>query len=140
MAEIKTKETKVSVTDFLKKVTDERVREACSTISKLMKKATGAPAKMWGPSIVGFGRYHYKYESGHEGEICLTGFSPRKGNISLYLMAGVPGQAELLKKLGKHKATKGCVYIKNLEGIDVNVLEKLINNCVTHLKKKYPDK
>src|ERR1700704_4017459 len=99
MAEIKTKQTEVSVEDFLSKVADEQVRKDCKVIIKLMRKATGSPPKMWGPSIVGFGKYHYKYDSGHEGDTCLTGFSPRKPAITLYVMAGMPGQAELLKKL-----------------------------------------
>lgn len=95
---------------------------------------------MWGPSIVGFGKYHYKYDSGHEGEICLTGFSPRKRNISLYVLAGFPGQADLLKKIGKHKAGKGCLYIKKLEDVNVSILESLIEQSVDFLKKKYPDR
>jgi hypothetical protein len=140
MTELKTKQTQVSVADFLSKVADDQIRKDCKNIIKLMKKVTGSSPKMWGPSIVGFGNYHYKYESGHEGDMCLTGFSPRKPAITLYIMAGTPGQAELLKKLGKHKASKGCIYVKKLEDIDLDVLEKIIKNCVTYLKKKYPSK
>jgi hypothetical protein len=140
MAEQKTKPTEVSVADFLAKVESEQVRDDCREIIKLMKKVTGSPPKMWGPSIVGFGQYHYKYESGHEGDACLTGFSPRKGNLTVYVMAGVAGQDALLKKLGKYKATKGCLYIKKLEDIDMTVLEKIVKGGVDYLKKKYPAK
>jgi hypothetical protein len=95
---------------------------------------------MWGPSIVGFGKYHYKYESGHEGDACLTGFSPRKQNITLYVMPGATQHADLLKNLGKHKAGKGCLYIKKLEDVNAGVLESLVKHSVDSLKKKYPDK
>jgi hypothetical protein len=103
-----------------------------------MKKITGEEPKMWGPTIVGFGQYHYKYESGHEGEACLTGFSPRKQNLTLYVMPGLAESTDLLKKLGKHKAAKGCLYIKRLADVDLDVLKKLIKNTVDFLKKKYP--
>src|SRR5687768_4959518 len=111
MAEQKTKPTEQSVESFLDKVPDEKVRDDCFALVKLMKKVTGSAPKMWGPTIVGFGKYHYKYESGHEGDACLTGFSPRKQNITLYVMPGATQHADLLKKLGKHKAGKGCLYI-----------------------------
>jgi hypothetical protein len=140
MAEAKTKQTEQSAEDFLNKIVDEEVRKDCFAIVKLMKKITGEPAKMWGPSIVGFGKYHYKYDSGREGEICLVGFSPRKQNITLYVKAAAEGQEELLKKIGKHKATGGCLYIKKLKDIDVSILEKMIKQTVDYLKKKYPDK
>jgi len=139
MAEQKTKPTGVSVSDFLDKVENEQVRDDCRKLVKLMKKITGYPPKMWGPSIVGFGSYHYKYESGHEGDACLTGFSPRKGNLTLYVMAGTQLES-LLKKLGKHKASKACLYIKKLEDVDMNVLEKIIAGSVDYVKKKYPAK
>jgi hypothetical protein len=140
MAEQKTKPTEQSVESFLSKVTDEKVRDDCSALIKLMKKVTGSAPKMWGPSIVGFGKYHYKYDSGHEGYACLTGFSPRKPNITLYVMPGSPGHEGLLKKLGKHKAGKGCLYIKKLDDVNVSVLESLVEQSVESLKKKYPDK
>lgn len=104
-----------------------------------MQKVTGAPPKMWGSAIVGFGSYHYKYASGHEGDICIAGFSPRKQNLSLYVMAGAPGQDATLKKLGKHKAGKGCLWVKKLQDIDLGVLEELIRQSVTYIKEKYPD-
>jgi hypothetical protein len=140
MAEQKTKPTEESVEKFLEKITDETVRDDCFELIRLMKKITGSEPKLWGGSIIGFGQYHYKYESGHEGYSALTGFSPRKQNISLYVMPGVSEQAGLLEKLGKHKAAKGCIYIRKLADINVDVLEKLITRSVEILKKKYPQK
>ncbi|HEY9044788.1 MAG TPA: DUF1801 domain-containing protein [Ohtaekwangia sp.] len=138
MAEQKTKPTEQSVEDFLDAITNEQVRDDCYALAKMMKKVTGAKPKMWGPSIVGFGKYHYKYESGHEGDSCLTGFSPRKQNITVYAMPAFADHPKLLEKLGKHKATKGCIYIKKLSDIDLSVLESLISHSVDTLKKKYP--
>jgi hypothetical protein len=140
MAEAKTKATKESVDDFIKKVEGEQTREDCRELVRIMKKVTGYPATMWGPGIIGFGTYHYKYDSGHEGDACLAGFAPRKGKISLYVMAGANNHTDLLGKLGKHKAAKGCIYIKKLEDIDTAVLEKLVKNSVDYLKKMYPGK
>jgi Domain of unknown function (DU1801) len=140
MAEAKTKPTEQPVETFLDTVSGDKVRDDCRAIIQLMKKVTGEKPRMWGPSIVGFGSYHYKYESGHEGDICLTGFSPRKQNLSLYVLAGFPGQEALLKKLGKYKAGKGCLYVKKLEDIEVGVLETLIKMSVDFLKMKYPEK
>jgi Domain of unknown function (DU1801) len=140
MAEQKTKQTEQSVEGFLEKVADEKVRRDCFTIIKLMQKVTGLPPKMWGPAIVGFGKYHYKYESGHEGDICVTGFSPRKANLSLYVLAGFPGQDDLLNKLGKHKTGKGCLYIKKLDDVDVDILETLIKKSFDFMKKKHGGK
>ena len=141
MAELKTKLTELSVESFLEQVADEQVREDCFSIVKLMKKVTGTKPKMWGSAIVGFGQYHYKYESGHEGDMCLAGFSPRKQNITLYVLAGgIEAYSDLLKKLGKHKTGKGCLYIKKLDDIDTGVLEKLIARSVDTLKKEYPDR
>ena len=140
MAEQKTKPTEQSVEGFLSKVSDEKVRDDCYALVKLMSKATGSPPKMWGPTIVGFGNYHYRYDSGHEGDACLTGFSPRKQNITVYVMPGFNQYADLLEKLGKHKAGKGCLYIKKLEDINSTVLESLIKQSVDFLKTKYPDK
>jgi len=136
MAELKTKQTEIPVNTFLDAIPDEGVRDDCQAISKLMEKATGFPAKMWGPSIVGFGQYHYKYDSGHEGDACIIGFSPRKQNITLY----VTPHPELADKLGKHKSGKGCIYIKSLSDIDVKVLDKMIKNCVKTTRQKYPGK
>ena len=140
MAEQKTKPTKQSVSNFLDTIENEQVRDDCYALVKLMKKITGAEPKMWGPSIIGFGKYHYKYDSGHEGDSCLTGFSPRKQNISLYVMLGIMDNEDLLKELGKHKAAKGCLYIKKLDDVNMGVLEKLIKRSVDTLRKKYPGK
>ena len=138
MPEQKTKPTEISVQSFLENVPDEGVRDDCHELVKIMKKITGEPPKMWGPSIVGFGKYHYKYDSGHEGYSCLTGFSPRKQNLSLYVMPGFAEKSDLLEKLGKYKAAKGCLYIKRLADVDVEILKKLIKTTVDFLKKKYP--
>ena len=136
MAELKTKKTEIPVSKFLDTVPDEETRNDCFAISRLMEKVTGFPPKMWGSSIVGFGQYHYKYESGHEGDMCLVGFSPRKQNISLY----VTPEPELLEKLGKHKASKACVYVKRLKDIDLKVLEKLIKVSVKSVQQEYHGK
>jgi hypothetical protein len=130
MAELKTKPTDQSVDDFLKGVSDERRRQDCYAILEFMKKATGAEPKMWGGSIVGFGAYHYKYASGREGDWFLTGFSPRKQNLTLYIMAGFGEYDELLAKLGKHKTGKACLYINKLADVDVSVLQELIAKSV----------
>lgn len=139
MAEQKTKPTKQSVQEFIDAVADEQMRDDCAVLIKMMKKITGENPVMWGPSIVGFGSYHYKYASGHEGDACLAAFSPRKPNLTVYAMA-LEGSQPLLEKLGKHKATKGCIYIKRLADVDLKVLEKIITESVKETKKKYPDK
>lgn len=138
MAEQKTKPTDVSVNDFIDKVDSEQVRDDCRTLVKMMKKVTGSPPKMWGPSIIGFGQYHYKYESGHEGDSCLAGFSPRKGNLTVYVMGDFANKESLLKKLGKYKMSKACIYIKKLADVDMDVLEKIVKGSVGYTKKKYP--
>jgi hypothetical protein len=139
MAEQKTKPTTQSVESFLNKIPDEGVRDDCRVLIELMKSVTGSDPTMWGESIVGFGTYHYKYDSGHEGDSCLTGFSPRKQNITVYAMPAFTEHNDLLKKLGKHKAGKGCLYIKRLNDVDINILKKLVEQSVKFLKGKYPD-
>ena len=134
MAENKTKATEVSVESYFSTIEDEARRRDCEALAKLMTKATKQPPKMWGTSIVGFGSYHYKYESGREGDSCLTGFSSRKGEISVYLAASFPGREELLSSLGKHKTGKACLYIRKLSDIDLNVLEQLIVGSITQRK------
>ena len=126
MAENKTKLTHASVESYFSALTDETRRKDCEALMKLMAKATNEPAKMWGTSIVGFGSYHYKYESGREGDACLVGFSFRKGDISIYLVADYPGKEELLQKLGKYKIDKGCLHIRKLNEVDSKVLEEMI--------------
>jgi hypothetical protein len=137
MAENKTKATDASVEGYLSAIEDETRRKDCEALTKLMAKATQQQPKMWGTSIVGFGSYHYKYESGREGDSCLTGFSARKGDISVYLMESFPGKEELLAKLGKHKLGKGCLYLRKLSEIDSQVLEQLIANCVAERKRRH---
>ena len=137
MAEAKTKPTTESVNEFIDRIPNEVLRKDCTTIMELMGTITGFKPKMWGTSIVGFGEYHYKYESGHEGDICLVGFSPRKENLSLYVLTGFKGQTGLLSKLGKHKAGKGCLYIKKVTDIDLNVLKAVIEGSIDFLKKKF---
>lgn len=137
MAEQKTKPTEESVIKFLEDVEDEKRRKDSYRIVKLMQAATGQAPKMWGTNIVGFGSYHYKYNSGHEGVAPLVGFSPRKQSISLYLMAGFTKYEDLLEQLGKHKVGKGCLYISKLEDVNVKVLSELIKNSVDFLQGKY---
>jgi hypothetical protein len=137
MAEPKTRPTDASVERFLNAVADERKREDCRTIARLMTKVTGAKPTMWGPSIVGFGSYHYRYKSGREGDWLLTGFSPRKQALTLYIMSGFTRYDGLLAKLGKHKTGKSCLYIRRLDDVDLDVLETLIRESVAHLKKNY---
>lgn len=135
MAELKTKPNAQSVEKFLSDIADEQTREDCFTIMKIMKQATKAEPKMWGPSIVGFGDYHYKYESGREGDWFLSGFSPRKQNLTLYIMAGFAKYETLMKKLGKYKTGKSCLYIKRLADVDLAVLKTLVQESVQHMKK-----
>jgi hypothetical protein len=134
VAELKTKPTTASVSDFLASVDPDR-REDCLTIAKIMTKATGAKPRMWGPSIVGFGDHHYKYESGRELDWFLTGFSPRKNDLTLYIMPGFERYAELMAALGKHKTGKSCLYIKRLADVDLTVLETLVESSVNHMRK-----
>ena len=131
MAEAKTKPTKQSVASFIKSQPDEQVRKDCAVISKLMSEATGEPSKMWGTSIVGFGLRHYKGASGREADWPIIGFSPRKQNLTLYLMMyRLVEDDELLKKLGKHSLGKGCLYIKRLADIHLPTLKKIIKASV----------
>jgi hypothetical protein len=136
MAEPKTRATNESVTAFLARIADDERRTDCKTIARLMKAATGAPAKMWGASIVGFGSAPVVYADGRTLDWPAVAFSPRKGDLTLYLKLGREGQAALLKKLGKHKAGKGCLYIKRLADVDLAVLEKLIAGAAKGDTKK----
>jgi len=135
MAETKTKLTEQTIDSFLVTVAEEQVRADCYTIIQLMEKASGEPARMWGTAIIGFGSYHYKYDSGREGDMCLIGFSPRKGKITLYVLCGYPGQEQALEKLGKHKAEGGCLYIKKLADVNVDILESLIKQSFAYKTK-----
>ena len=135
MAELKTKQNKKNVERFIKSISDDKRRKDCQAITVLMEKIVGEKPKMWGDSIVGFGTYHYKYASGREGDWFLTGFSPRKKDLSIYTMCDLEKNARLLKKLGKHKTGKSCLYIKSLDDIDINVLNELITESVEKLAK-----
>lgn len=138
MADLKTKQNDGDVNAFLAKVADERKRNDSFAILEVMGRVTGHEAKMWGSSIVGFGQYHYRYESGREGDFFLVGFSPRKQDLTLYIMTGFDGYEELLRRLGKHKIGKSCLYIKKLEDINVAVLEQLIERSVEHMRESSP--
>src|SRR3990172_6805972 len=138
MAEPKTKKTAASVKDFLNSVPDERKRKDSFALLKLMQEVTGAKPAMWGPSIVGFGSYHYKDASGREADWPLAGFSPRKQNLTLYITAGFDGYGELLGKLGKHKTGKVCVYINRLEDVDLATLKELVRRSVEHMRRRNP--
>lgn len=140
MYELKTKETDSSVTEFIENVDSPKKREDAYKLLDIFTATTGFEAKMWGPSIIGFGSYHYKYESGHEGDAPLVGFSPRKAKISLYFAPGDKKREELLKEFGKHTTGKACVYINKVADIDVEVLRELIIQSVAFLQELYPDK
>lgn len=136
MAKNKTTPTNQSVEEFLNAVADEGKREDSFTIVELMKQVTGLEPKMWGSSIVGFGSYHYKYESGREGDMILAGFSPRKQNLTIYNMGGIDQDGDLLKKLGKHTVGGGCLYIKRLDDVDLPTLKRLIEESFKHAQQK----
>lgn len=133
MAELKTKLNDQNVESFLNSISDNQKREDSYTLLEMMKQATHAEPKMWGSSIIGFGSTHYKYESGREGDWFLIGFSPRKENLTLYIMGGFPQHAELLKALGKHKTGKSCLYIKRIKEIDLSILQQLIEQSLQHI-------
>lgn len=140
MAELKTKKTEASAAAFLDAITDDSRRADCKAVAKLMQKVTGEKPKMWGTSMVGFGTYHYVYASGREGDWPLTGFSPRKEALTLYIMSGFEGEPALMKKLGKFKTGKSCLYVKRLADLDTKVLEELVARSVAYMRDKYPAK
>jgi Domain of unknown function (DU1801) len=134
MEKLKTQKTRASVSAFLKGITDDERRKDCQTLVRIMKAAVGTAPKMWGSSIVGFGHYHYKYASGRENDWFLAGFSPRKQDLTIYLMSGIDRHDAHLARLGKFKAGKSCLYIKRLANVDVAVLEELVAASVKHMK------
>ncbi|GIQ67648.1 DUF1801 domain-containing protein [Xylanibacillus composti] len=140
MYELKTKETDNSVMDFIEQVDSPKKREDACRLLDIFTEASGFTAKMWGSSIIGFGSYHYKYASGHEGDAPLVGFSPRKAKISLYFATGDEEREELLGRLGKHTSGKACVYINKVADIDVEVLKALIQRSIVFLRDMYPEK
>lgn len=140
MYEAKTKPTTVSVDSYLAAIADDTRREDCHTLTAVMQRLSGHEPTMWGTSIVGFGTYHYKYASGHEGDSCLVGYSSRKGDISVYLLAGYETDETraLLAQLGRHKIGKACLYIRRLSDVQLPVLEQLIAGSIAATKARYP--
>jgi hypothetical protein len=134
----KTQATKASVAAFIDAVADPEQRKDAKTIAALMQKHTGEKPAMWGPSIIGFGKYAYKYDSGREGEMCRIGFSPRKGQTVLYIINGYEDAADLMAKLGKFKTGKSCLYVKKLSDVDMTVLEQLVLRSLKYMNEKYP--
>jgi hypothetical protein len=137
MSENKTKATGASVEDFLENVPDEQRRADCRRVCEIMRKAAGAEPKLWGASMVGFGSYHYRYESGREGDWFITGFSPRKNDLTLYIMAGFTRYPDLMARLGKHRTGKSCLYLRKLSDVDLDVLTELVTESVKHVRATY---
>ena len=135
MAELKTNPSDISVEALLDAIPDETRRSDCRTIAKLMEKLTGSKPQLWGASIVGFGTYHYRYASGREGDWFITGFAPRKNDLTLYILSGFTRFEDLMSRLGRHKTGKSCLYIRRLEDIDMKVLEELIRESVDHVRQ-----
>ncbi len=137
--ENKTQQTNESVDEYLLKIGDEQKRADAFKIKEMIERLSGEPAKMWGNSIIGCGTYHYKYESGREGDFMRVGFAPRKANLVLYIMSGFSEYEKLLDKLGKHKTGKSCLYIKRLSDLDESVLEEIITHSLAYMAEKYPE-
>lgn len=138
MYDAKTKPTVASVAAYLDAIEDEIRRKDCKELAELMERVSGCAPKMWGASIVGFDQYHYRYDSGHEGDFCIIGFSSRKSEISVYLVSGFDDSDDLLAQLGKHKVGKACLYIKRLSDIQLPVLERMIERSLAETKRRYP--
>jgi hypothetical protein len=136
--EAKTKATDVSVADFIAAVENPQRRADAGTLCALFEEVSGEPATMWGPSIIGFGRYHYRYASGHEGDAPRLGFSPRKAKLTIYIMPGLGGYADLLARLGKHKTSVSCLYLNRLSDIDVDVLREMATRSLAWMRERYP--
>ena len=136
-AQNKTVATNASVTAYLAGIEDPERAADCRQLVAMMRKATGEKPSLWGPTMIGFGAYHYRYESGREGDSFLVGFAPRKGDISIYIVPGFNDYAELLDKLGKHKTAKVCLYVRRLADIDLAVLQQLIGRSVADMRKRY---
>ena len=137
MAENKTKKTGASVTEFLRSIDNPGMRADARKVASMMRRVTGKRAKMWGTSIVGYGTYHYKYASGREGDFLVTGYSPRKQALTVYIMPGFSKFGSLMKKLGKYRTGKSCLYIKRLADVDEDVLEQLIDASVRQMREQY---
>ncbi|QIP13488.1 DUF1801 domain-containing protein [Spirosoma aureum] len=137
MAKNKTTENENSVEDYLNAIPEEKKRKDCSELIKQITTRTGLTPKMWGTGIVGFGSYHYSYESGHEGDAPLTGLASRSTGITLYLATSFDRKQELLQQLGKHKAGKGCIYIQKLDDIDMDIVSQLILDSIDHIRNQF---
>ena len=137
MKDNKTKATGASVADYIAAIPDAERRKDCAALARLMEKATKEKPRMWGTSIVGFGSYHYKYDSGREGDSCVTGFSSRKGDISIYVVADFPGMNALLAKLGKHTRSKGCLYVRRMADVDPAVLERIVSGAAKERRRTH---
>ena len=138
MAKMKTTPTRASVDAYIDAVEDAQKRANCRAVAAMMAEVTGAPARMWGPSIVGFGTYHYRYASGREGDFMETGFAARKRAITLYIMAGFSEYGDLLAKLGKHDTGKSCLYVKRLADVDQAVLREMVERSVAWIRARHP--
>lgn len=138
MAANKTVETTQSVGEFLSMVEPERKRQDASELDRIFREVTGFEPRMWGPSIIGYGRYHYRYDTGREGDFLATGFSPRKANLSIYIMPGYADFGEILARIGKHKKGKSCLYVNKLDDIDTGVLAELIRAGLDDLGTRWP--
>ena len=137
MSDLKTKPTAIKPAEFIKGVEPKGRRLECTALSKLMREATGKRATMWGATIIGFGSYHYRYESGREGDFFLTGFSPRKRNLTIYVMPGFSNYGEQLKALGRHTTGRSCLYLRALDDIDLEVLRFIVVDSVEYMKANY---
>lgn len=137
MADVKTKPSQASVKKFVDGVENERRREDCRTVVRMMEEVTGEKPVMWGGSIIGFGNYHYTYKSGREGDWMIVGVSPRKQNLTLYIMPGFDRYAKLMEQLGKHKTGTSCLYINKLDDVDLDVLETLVRESVDYMRTKH---
>ena len=137
MAVLRTRPTRASVTAFMAAIEDRQMRADAKKVAAMMRRVTGKRATMWGPGIVGYGRYHYHYASGRQGEFMITGFSPRKQALTVYIMPGFSGFEKLMSKLGKYRTGKSCLYIKQLDDVDETVLEQLIRESVEYMRAHY---
>lgn len=138
MAELKTRATEVKVADFIAAVPDPVRLADAEIVCTMLQRLTGEEPRMWGPTIIGFGSYRYTYDSGHSGEMCRIGFSPRKAELVLYVLTGKPDQEPLLARLGKHKTGKSCLYVKKLADVDLTVLEEITRTAIAHMDAAYP--
>lgn len=136
----KTQPTSTSIAEFIESLDDERRQSECNQLVELMREESGQEPVLWGPAIIGFGQYHYRYESGREGDFMRVGFSPRKQNLSIYIIPGFKPYQAVLERLGKHKLGKSCLYIKRLENVDISALRELVRQSLADMNERYPEK